>query len=133
MFDLYDHLLPPGTLGAPPDSPGRWPGILYAWLPEPWTDLDLPPDEKFCLGVECWNLRRLTFFDADCIVNAIRRRSPPISQASLIARVLYQKGFTAQSQAVERMYGSEWASPQADQIRRTHDGSFFQPRANQKA
>ena len=127
MFTLFDHLRPT-QLGVGETRTERWPGLMYAWMPEPWTDTSLPPDaDRYCLGVECWNLRRLTFFDADCIVQAIKKRSLPVSNPSLLARALYSQGFHAQAQAVERLH-EDGGAGMRQQIKRTHDGSFFQPR-----
>lgn len=128
MFQLFDHLRPTqAPVGVGDPRPQRWPGVLFAWLPEPWTDTSAHLPERYCLGVECWNLRRLSFFDADCIVRAIRQRSLPVTEASLLARALYAQGHERQADAVTDLYEG-WSSGMKQQIRRTHDGSFFQPR-----
>lgn len=117
---------PPRFLGDPRTE--RWPPIQYAWLPEFWTHTETHLPERYCLGVECWNLRRLTTFDADSVVAALRAHSPPIAEASLLAVALYDQGHFAQSRAVHRLYGEAGIEHFNEQIRRTYDGSYFQPR-----
>jgi len=119
---------PPGAVGDPRPEAERSPGILYPWLPEFWTHTGTHLPERYCLGVECWNLRRLSFFEAGAIVEAIKSHSPPISEASLAAVALYDQGYFDQARAVHRLYGEAGVEHFNEQIRRTYDGSYFQPR-----
>lgn len=112
--------------GLPVAQNQHWPGVDYPWLPDYWSRPTAPQvlPHRLCLGADCWNLRRLSFADAGAIVAVLRRRSAPVAEAGLLATALYQAGYKAQAQAVERMYaGRDGVAEFRGQINRVYDGS----------
>lgn len=106
-----------------------WPGVPYPWLPTPWIidDIKLSP-ERVCLGVYCWNIRRLQFADAQAIVNVLQRRSAPLAKASLLAVALYRAGYNRQAEAIRDMYqGKHGVRAWQNQIRRVYNNRLVIP------